>query len=58
MKIVFEDIESPPCCLLTLGSFTLMFPSRSDAENFLRFLIGHDEIVQCPIVERPLLAEC
>ncbi len=51
MKIVFEDIESPPCCLLTLGSFTLMFASRSDAENFLRFLIGHDDILQCPIVE-------
>ncbi|CAM2897958.1 hypothetical protein PSFL6913_06285 [Pseudomonas fluorescens] len=45
MKIVFEDIESPPCCLLTLGTFTVMFLIRSDAENFLRFLTGRDDIV-------------
>lgn len=40
MKIVFEEIESPPCCLLTLGNFTLMFQSRSEAESFLELLMG------------------
>jgi hypothetical protein len=47
VNIVFEDIESPPGCLLTLGAFTLMFLSRSDAENFLRFLTGRVDILQC-----------
>lgn len=40
MKIVFEEIESPPCCLLTLGTFTLMFQNRSEAESFLKLLMG------------------
>lgn len=41
MRIAFEDIESPSCCLLTLGSFTLVFDTRAEADNFLLFLQGH-----------------
>lgn len=38
MKVIFEDIESPPGCLLTIGGITLLFDCRSDAEIFLNFL--------------------
>lgn len=56
MKIVFEEIESPPCCLLTLGTFTLMFQNRSEAESFLKLLRGRRHRL-APIAERLLLAQ-
>lgn len=40
MKIIIEEVESPPCCLMTLGGYTLMFMTRSEAESFIQLLLG------------------
>lgn len=40
MRIILEDVQPPPGCLLIIGGFTLMFESRADAQKFIRFLIN------------------
>ncbi|AZE58594.1 MULTISPECIES: hypothetical protein [Pseudomonas fluorescens group] len=43
MNIEINYIESPPCYVLTMGELTLMFETRDEAEEFIRFLRGNDD---------------
>lgn len=43
MNIEIDYIDSPPCYVLTMGELTLMFETRDEAEDFIRFLRGSDD---------------